>query len=219
MERAEKLKNKGRLTPPFLKSKIMKIERWLYIITILVLALLLLGERCSRKVCPPCQSTVIVKTDTTYIPQPVQIIPGPVNVAKKEKPKKEGSKNIEWEFIPESEPDPGYVVPENSISIYNDTFKFKEDAGYAVVKDSVQGKILKRSFSYNIKAPTIIPVAKKKGALYAGFMLLGNPNDPVGYIGASGMWVPRNQRQAFTFGFGSFNNKAYLQAGILFKIK
>ncbi len=197
----------------------------------MALIFLLLQRGCKDKPCPPCPP-VENKGDTVYVPQPVQVIPGPVNVepnkvAPKKAVKKEGlfrvHKNLEWELLPESEADPGYIVPENSIRIYNDTLKFKEDAGYAVVKDSVEGKILSRSFSY--KLTTINPVQpvaiseKKKGALYAGFMAVGNAKDPVGYIGASGMWVPRNQRQAFTFGFGSFNNKAYLQAGILFKIK
>jgi hypothetical protein len=203
----------------------MKIERWAYILIICALIFLLLQRGCKDKPCPPCPP-VEIKGDTVYVPQPVQVIPGPVNVAPKKAVKKEGlsrvHKNIEWELLPESEPDPGYTVPENSISIYNDTFKFKEDAGYAVVKDSVEGKILSRSFSYqlNIKPPAALqPAEKKKGALYAGFMALGNAKDPLGYIGASGLWVPRNQRQVFTFGFGSLNNRGYMQAGILFKIK
>jgi hypothetical protein len=208
----------------------MKIERWAYILIIMALIFLLLQRGCKDKPCPPCPP-VEIKGDTVYVPQPVKVIEGPVNkvaenakkIAYKAKKIASEATATEWIIVPEAEPDPGYIVPENSISIYNDTFKFKEDAGYAVVKDSVQGKILSRSFSY--KLTTINPVQpvafadKKKGALYAGFMAVGNAKDPVEYIGASGMWVPRNQRQAFTFGFGSFNNKAYLQAGILFKIK
>jgi hypothetical protein len=207
----------------------MKVERWAYIITIVLLVILLLQRGCKDKPCPPCPP-VEIKGDTVYVPQPVQVIPGPVNVApnaKKiaDKAKKIASDatNTEWQLLPESDPDPGYIVPENSISIYNDTFKFKEDAGYAVVKDSVEGKILKRSFSY--KLTTINPVLpvlaaeKKKGALYGGFMALGNAKDPLGYIGPSGLWLHKNQKVAFPFGFGSLNRKAYGQAGILFKIK
>lgn len=192
----------------------------------MALIFLLLQRGCKDKPCLPCPP-VEIKGDTVYVPQPVKVIKGPVNAARKKTVKKEGlfrvHKNLEWELMPEAEPDPGYIVPENSITIYNDTLKFKEDAGYAVVKDSVQGKILSRSFSYKLTTTNPVqPVAiaeKKKGALYAGFMAVGNAKDPVGYLGASGIWVPRNQRQAFTFGFGSFNNKAYMQAGILFKIK
>jgi hypothetical protein len=203
----------------------MKIERWAYILIIIALIFLLLQRGCKDKPCPPCPP-VEIKGDTVYVPQPVKVIEGPVNnKINAIKPPAKSYGKTEWIIVPESEsePDPGYIVPENSISIYNDTLKFKEDAGYAVVKDSVQGKILSRSFSYKLTTiNSVQPVAfadKKKGALYAGFMAIGNAKDPAGYIGASGMWVPRNQRQAFTFGFGSFNNKAYLQAGILFKIK
>jgi len=207
----------------------MKIERWAYILIIAALIFLLLQRGCKDKPCPPCPP-VEIKGDTVYVPQPVQVIAGPVNkvspnakkIADKANKIASDATGSEWQLVPESQPDPGYIVPENSISIYNDTFKFKEDAGYAVVKDSVEGKILKRSFSYqlNIKPPAALqPAEKKKGALYGGFMALGNAKDPLGYIGASGLWVPRNQKQAYSFGFGSFNSKAYLQAGILFKIK
>jgi len=207
----------------------MKVERWAYIITIVLLVILLLQRGCKDKPCAPCPP-VEIKGDTVYVPQPVQVIPGPVNkvalnakkIADKANKIASDATNTEWQLLPEYQPDPGYIVPENSISIYNDTFKFKEDAGYAVVKDSVEGKILKRSFSYqlNIKSPAALqPAEKKKGVLYGGFMALGNAKDPLGYIGASGLWLPRNQKQAYSFGFGTFNSKAYLQAGILFKIK
>jgi hypothetical protein len=204
----------------------MKIERWAYILIICALIFLLLQRGCKDKPCPPCPP-VEIKGDTVYVPKPVKVIEGPVNNKRKSKindikPPAKSYGEAEWIIVPESEPDPGYIVPENSISMYNDTFKFKEDAGYAVVKDSVEGKILSRSFSYqlNIKPPAALqPAEKKKGALYAGFMALGNAKDPLGYIGASGLWVPRNQRQVFTFGFGSLNNRGYMQAGILFKIK
>jgi hypothetical protein len=208
----------------------MKVERWAYIITIVLLVILLLQRGCKDKPCPPCPP-VEIKGDTVYVPQPVQVIPGPVNkVAPNAKKIADNANKIasdatgsEWQLVPESQPDPGYVVPENTISIYNDTLKFKGDAGYAVVKDSVDGKILSRSFSYKLTTINpVLPIAaaeKKKGALYAGFMALGNAKDPLGYIGASGLWVPRNQKQAYSFGFGTFNSKAYLQAGILFKIK
>jgi hypothetical protein len=205
----------------------MKIERWAYILIIAALIFLLLQRGCKDKPCPPCPP-VENKSDTVYVPQPVKVIEGPLNNKRKSKineikPPAKSFGEAEWIIVPESEADPGYIVPENSISIYNDTLKFKEDAGYAVVKDSVQGKIISRSFSYKLTtintAQTVSIAEKKKGALYAGFMAVGNAKDPVGYLGASGIWVPRNQRQAFTFGFGSLNNRGYMQAGILFKIK
>ncbi|MES2457198.1 MAG: hypothetical protein V4594_16710 [Bacteroidota bacterium] len=124
------------------------IERvvWAFVIVILTF---MLFKKCKND---PGLVTVKTETITTIdtIPGEIVYVPQPYAV----------HDSFIESFAVEVEVPKPYPVPVAAkkepvqISLYNDTLKL-DSSGYAVVKDTVQGKILGRSFSYKLFHPTV----------------------------------------------------------------
>lgn len=107
-----------------------------------------------------------------------------------------GKAKISYQVIRDTIHDtiPEYVTLENDyyqpdvipvpvkINHYTDTLRF-DSLGFAVIKDTVAGKLLKRDFTFSIYRPTITKteVVKKRNKVYLGLEY----QYPVNYLGAA----------------------------------
>jgi hypothetical protein len=170
------------------------VERIFYMLAVVVLACFLMREGCKDPVvCPDVQPMVITGThDTVYVPTPGPVIPSggktnKITVAGKSgvkvfaAPPYIGSDSLsgeDWLVEPEA--------PEQcAVRLYQDTLHFGED-GYAIVKDTVAGLILNRSFSWSLNKQMI---TKEVVKFYLGLEYAY----PMNYTGAAGLIQFKNQ--------------------------
>lgn len=102
------------------------------------------------------------------------------------------------------------------ISLYSDTLKFDKD-GYAIVKDSVMGSILKRDFTYNLLKTTVTNnvILKKRNKAFIGI----EATYPLEAFSLNFAFQFKNSDNLINLGAGFANSKVFYKAGMLVKIK
>lgn len=186
------------------------LERLFYAVVILTL-IILLFRRCNRKPEETITTKIEVKYDTikgeskvSYVPIRDSFYVTSVDSIEK----------ITYVQIPVYITDSGNFVKRNT---YTDTLRF-DTLGYAVVKDTVAGELLKRAFSYEIIRPTITitnTVPQKKGtAFYVG----GEAIVPVNYFGVGAGMKLKND-DFIKLGYGVVGSKQQIGFSYFKKIK
>jgi hypothetical protein len=185
-------------------------ERLIYLAIIVVLVLLLF-KSCHQKcdVMPISSDTItIFKHDTikgesftTYVPKAYKVIVHDTTEIAYNK----------FDTI---------VKPCESVTtLYEDTLRFNP-LGFAVVTDSVDGKILNRSYSFQLiqtnemeKINTIVQ-AKPRNQYFIG----AETTLPIKYYGINLGFKYKNSNNLFNLGAGFLNDSKYLKVGFLIRL-
>ena len=153
--------------------------------------------------------TLYSKRDTMYKPSPVTVIYDTIRY------RDTVFKNGETVYI--EKPDYQFSKEQRAIRLYNDTLRF-DTSGYAVVKDSVKGEILKRAFNYKIFAQTVTITKtvqqKKSNKLFAGLEY----TYPINYLGGAVLFQSKSEN-IIKLNLGLVGNKPVYGAGYYTKIK
>lgn len=205
---------------------------YLGIIGVLLIMLWLKG--CNKSApCPEVVATHTIiepitgKSDSSYKPKPVATIPDhkPASPTTSHKPVARDllfdagtSNGSEADYTNHSVKVPATDPP--PLNIYRDTLRM-DTLGYMVVKDTVRGEILGRSFNYLVnKFSTTKTIAvKPRNKLFFGVEAMGDKSMPVQYLGGSIALQLKRSDNIMSIGAGAFNGQLMYKAGIYFKIK
>jgi len=200
------------------------VERIFYMLGVVILAFFLMREGCKDPVvCPDVKPVVVTGShDTVYVPVPGPVIPAgkanKVTVSGRSAVKvfpappvtgPDSLSGAEWLIKPED-------VEQCATRPYQDTLRFGE-YGFAVVKDTVLGRILRRSFSYNITSRTQIirEQEAKRFKLYAGVEFIS----PLNYGGAALIGQFKNESMIKIATGKMWNNSWQVGIGFYIPIK
>ena len=186
-------------------------ERALYWIAIAVLTLLLI-KQCNTTApgCVTVQNTdtlMIVKTDTIAGPTVKAYIVKPVHLWRHD--------TIETSYVLHDT-----IQQASYMAEYTDTLKF-EPYGFAIVTDTVNGKITSRSFSYMLTdyntttTVTKTVEAPAKTQYFAG----GSVVLPINALEANVGLLTKRSRNLYQLGLGAGKNGSYWRIGALINIK
>lgn len=202
-------------------------EKIFYMAAIAVLAYFLIREGCKPVVkCPDVVVTPVTGgSDSPYTPRPQ---PTEEPVVTNPKHPTTGGNNASRPSNPNEEPTlttPKPIKPPSpvdnvdicqEVNRYADTLKFGDD-GYVVVKDTVLGRILRRSFSYSITSRTQIirEQEAKRFKLYAGVEFIS----PLNYGGAALIGQFKNESMIKIATGKMWNNSWQVGIGFYIPIK
>jgi hypothetical protein len=112
--------------------------------------------------------------------------------------------------------DTQYIKIPQLILGYSDTLRF-DSSGYAVVKDSVLGSILARSFTYDIYKTTVTNnvILNKHNKAFIGF----ETTYPIQLFSVNFAFQFKKSDNLINLGAGFANSKVFYKAGMLLKIK
>ena len=208
-----------------------RIERLFWMAAVVVLACILFFKGCKKQ--PDCNGLEITKTITIE-----KIITGKSDSSYKPMAENTGGKDndvltMPFAYQPATSPDADYFsapalmpsiaqqdpAPLKIINKYQDTLHFGTN-GYAVVKDSVAGEILKRSFSYSlIQLETVQQVlVKKRNKVFFGVDAVGNKATPIKYFGLKGAFQNKRNDNIILIGAGIMDKQITYSGGLLIKL-
>lgn len=208
----------------FMKIK-LSLREWIGVTVIVFLAVMLLLEKCNAKKCPEIKETdrkdsiVYVKGDSVYfpVPAPYRVTDNGIFIYNPE-PLESVNGNATDYIGP-------VLCPEQQIKIYPDTLKF-DSLGTIVLRDSIQGKILKRTLKYNLQkyfttvtntAYDTVYVDRNRVKLLIGVNFTGNKNRFISYYGAN-IGLQFRNGNLLQAGVGYMNKELFYSAGFSFKI-
>ena len=183
-------------------------ERIIYLLVIATLLLLLMrtckGGSNGRTDYRDSVRTVIRidtikgESDTKYVPKPYKVT------------------YHDTTEITYNNTDTQYIQVQKQISEYSDTLRFDSN-GYAVVKDSVLGSLLSRSFTYDIFKTTVTNnvILNRHNKAFIGF----ETTYPIQLFSINFAVQFKKSDNLINLGAGFANSKIFYKAGMLLKIK
>ena len=195
----------------------MKISErivWIFIVTFLCFLIYYSCKHQPGSIAGPVSIQTIKTIDTIRGDGPVSYVPSPAvhDTIHDSIPYPEYVTLAEDYFPPDVKPEP------IKVNTYRDTLYF-DSLGYAVVRDTIAGKILKRGFDFNIFRPTITvtktEVIPPKNKLFLGLEY----NYPVNYLGAAAAFQFKKHDNILKVSAGYINGKLQYGAGYFVKVK